>query len=270
MEMIALGGDRRMNGLLCAARRAGFSCRHVKKATELDMLPEKADVIVLPWPRSFPDGKLANTQMTKEHVLKRLPECDVLMGGGLDAKEIPGANALFDPGGDELFMEENAKLTAEGALAALMAGSGALMGKTCMVTGFGRIGRALAQRLCAMEAFVIVCARSEAQMQLAHRMGAHPVPLREIATAAAQAEIVINTVPARVFAPQTLAQMKPCVRMVELASTPYGADPELAAQMGVRMDIMGGVPGKYAPEAAGEAIFRSVERFLRRAGEGKA
>lgn len=267
--MIALGGDRRMNGLLRAARRAGFSCRYVKEEAELDTLPEEVDVVVLPWPRSFLDGELAHTKIPKDRAMEHLPRCSVLVGGRLDAKEVQGAKALFDPGDDELFMEENAKLTAEGAMAALMADGGALMGKTCMVTGFGRIGRALAQRLCAMEAFVIVCARSEAQMQLAHRMDAHPVPLREIATVAAQAEIVLNTVPARVFAAETLAQMKPDARLIELASAPYGADPEMAAQMGVRMEIMGGVPGKYAPEAAGEAMLRSVERFLRRTGEGK-
>lgn len=270
MEMIALGGDRRMNGLLRAARRAGFSCRHVREDAELDALPETTDIVVLPWPRSFSGGELSQTTISKDRVLECLPGCEVLVGGGLDPKEMLDTKKIFDPGGDALFLEENAKLTAEGALAALMADGGALMGKTCMITGFGRIGRALAQRLCAMEAFVIVCARSEGQMQQAHRMSAHPVPLREIASAAAQAEIVLNTVPARVFAAQTLSQMKPGVRMIELASAPYGADPELAAQMGVRMEIMGGVPGKYAPEAAGEALFRSIERFLRCDGEGKA
>lgn len=270
MQLIALGGDLRMNGLLRAAERAGFSCRHVMDVeTALDSLPERTDVVALPWPRSFPGGMLAQTSWSKERVLARLPACGILMGGEITPQDAPKASVIFHPSEDDTFMVDNANLTAEGAIAALLGGGMALMGKTCMVTGFGRIGRALTQRLCAMEAFVIVCARNEGQMQDAHRMGAHPVPMREIAAAAAQADMVLNTVPARVFSAETLSQMKPGVRMIELASAPYGADPEQAARSGVDMEIMGGVPGKYAPEAAGEAMFRALERFLRCHGKEK-
>ena len=262
MQLIALGGDLRMNGLLRAARRAGISCRHIKEQSELETLPQSADALVLPWPRSIVGGFLACTQIGADALNERLPLCDVLMGGEISESMIGCAKAVFNPSQDEAFLLENAKLTAEGAIAALMS-SGALMGKTCLITGFGRIAAALTQRLCAMEMFVIVCARSEAQMHRAHQLGAHPVALGQIASAGAQADVVINTVPARVFTAEALAQMKPGVRFLELASSPYGADPEQAAQLGVSMEIMGGLPGKHAPEEAGGALFRALERFMR-------
>ena len=251
-----------MNGLLRAARRAGFSCQHIKTREELETLQQSADVVVLPWPRSVVGGCLAHTQIKVEELSDYMPLSDVLLGGELSEELIGSAKAVVNPSRDEEFLVENAKLTAEGAIAALMS-SGALMGKTCLITGFGRIAAALTQRLCAMEMFVIVCARNEAQMRRAHQLGAHPVQLDQIASAGAQADVVINTVPARVFTAEALAQMKPGVRFLELASAPYGADPEQAAKLGVSMEIMGGLPGKYAPEQAGEALFRSLERFMR-------
>lgn len=268
MLLIAFGGDLRMNGMLHAAEKAGFSCMHVRRREELDNLPERADVIALPWPRSFSGGMLENTQIKQEELLDALPHCSVLIGAQADERIAARADAVFSPAQDETFLAENAKLTAEGAVAALM-GSGALMGKSCLITGFGRIAQALTQRLCAMEAFVMVCARSEGQMQQAHRLGAHPVAITQIASAGAQADIIINTIPARVFTGEALAQMKPGARFLELASPPYGADPEQAARLGVSMEIMGGVPGKYAPEEAGAAMLRALERFIRRMPEKK-
>lgn len=256
-----------MNGLLRAARRDGFACRHVLSAEELDALPAQAEAVVLPWPRSFCGEMVFQTQLTKTALLERMPACGVLMGGDLDAKEFPMAKMIADPGQDEALLTANARLTAEGALAALLhTGEEALMGKTCLVTGFGRIAQALTRRLAAMEAFVIVCARSEAQMQLAHRMGVHPVPLGKLAVAAQQAQVVLNTIPGRVFGVDALSQLRPGVRFIELASAPYSADPEQAAQLGVSMEIMGGIPGKYAPQSAGEALFEALKRAMRHGG----
>jgi len=252
-----------MNGLLRAARRAGFICHHVKKEEEFDALPKEAAAVVLPWPRSFGSGKVTGTEISKEALMKHMPACGVLLGGGITAEDFPMAKKTADPSQDETLLRVNAKLTAEGALAALMnTDEDALLQKNCLITGFGRIAQALTVRLAAMEAFVIVCARNEQQMQLAHRLGAHPVPLMKLSVAVQQADIVINTIPFRVFGVDSLSQMRPGVRFIELASAPYGADPEQAAQMGVSMEIMGGVPGKYAPASAGEALFAALQRVV--------
>ena len=53
--------------------------------------------------------------------------------------------------------------------------------------------------------FVIVCARSEEQMRMAHAAGAHPVPLAQIAAACRQADVIINTIPAHVLGDAALA-----------------------------------------------------------------
>lgn len=263
MHLIAVGGDQRINGLLRAARRAGFVCHYVKEESAFDALPKEAAAVVLPWPRSFEGEQVAGTAISREALMKRIPVCGVLMGGGISAQDFPMAKKVVDPSQDETLLRVNAKLTAEGALAALMnTGEDALLQKNCLITGFGRIAQALTVRLAAMEAFVIVCARNEQQMQLAHRLGAHPVPLMKLSAALQEADIVLNTIPFRVFGADSLSQLRPGVRFIELASAPYGADPEQAAQLGVSMEIMGGVPGKYAPGSAGEALFGALQRAL--------
>ena len=145
----------------------------------------------------------------------------------------------------------------------------ALLGSTCLITGYGRIGQELAARLVAMGAFVIVCARSEIQMRAAHALGAHPVPLGQLGSAAFTADVIMNTVPARVMGEDVLAMVGKDALVMELAGAPYGVDVEAARRLGVHLEVESGVPGRYAPMEAGEALFEAVQRAIRRQQEEK-
>lgn len=259
MELWTFGGDARMLGAMDAARRAGWQTRHICREEDAG---ETADAVILPWPHSFAEGKLMGTELEKARVLALLPpRAVVLHGSGVTEQELGEERTAFDPAQDEAFLTVNAKLTAEGAIARAMQRTGrALLGATCVVTGMGRIGQALTARLAALEAFVIVCARSEAQMQRAHTMGAHPLPLERIAQACAQADVVFNTVPARILSEAALERMDSQALLIELASPPYGADPEAAKRLNVRMAVESGLPGRYAPLDAGAALFEALQR----------
>lgn len=267
MRLIAFGGDARMDGAAEAARRAGWEAMHIRAEADVPGESLGADAALLPWPYSFKDEQLAGGEMSKERTLELLRGCGfVLHGGGVDGVELPEGSA--NPAGDEVFLRENAELTAEGAICRAMQRPGAaIMGATCVITGFGRIGQALARRLCALSAFVIVCARNEAQMRAAHDMGAHPVPLAAICSALRHADVVFNTVPARVLGWEELRKMRKGVLLIELASPPYGADPALAMQMGVSLAMESGVPGRYAPGNAGAALFAALQRAMARQEE---
>ena len=73
---------------------------------------------------------------------------------------------------------------------------------------------------------------------------------------------MINTVPARLMGWEELRQIKKDALLIELASLPYGADPALAEHLGVEMLVLGGLPGRYAPQNAGEALFCALQRAL--------
>lgn len=264
MLLIAMGGDARMIGAIEAARRAGWDAAYLTGEQDLKNMPEQADALLLPWPHSFREDMLCGTQISKTRVLECLCSCTLAVhGGGVSAQELEKAEHTLDPSQDEAFLRANARLTAEGAICRAMGRQGrALLGDTVLITGFGRIAQELAVRLVALGAFVIVCARNETQMRLAHEMGAHPVPLRQAASACRQASVIFSTVPAHVLGKRELDRISPDAVVIELASPPYGMNLELARHMGVNVMLESGVPGRYAPMNAGAALFDVLERQL--------
>lgn len=264
MRLIAFGGDARMLGALEAAKRAGWDTDYICKEEDTKQTPSHTDAVLLPWPHSFRDGLLVGTTLSKEKTLACLPVCAlVIHGGGVNAQELPKAERAFDPSQDEAFLRSNARITAEGAIFRAMQRQGrALLGATVLITGFGRIAQELAVRLVAMGSFVIVCARNELQMRRAHELGAHPVPLRQAASACRQADVIFSTVPAHVLGKNELDKIPPEALVIELASPPYGMNVEMARHMGVNVALEGGVPGRYAPMNAGAALFDVLERQL--------
>lgn len=269
MRLAVFGADERMLGAIAAAKEAQWETIHISGEEDAAKHWARIDAVMLPWPHSFREDALVGGTISKERVLSLLPPCRVLLhGGGVGDEEIVQAGRIVNPSEDEGFLRANAKLTAEGAIARAMQRSGrALLGNTCVVTGFGRIGQELVRRLVAMEAFVIVCARNEGQMRRAHEMGAHPVPLDEIRSAMKHADVVFNTIPAHVLGKAAIDRIRPDALVIELASPPYGMNIELAKHMGVNVTVEGGLPGRYAPLDAGAALFDALRRAME-GGEG--
>lgn len=178
MRLIAFGGDERMRGALLAAGRAGWETLHIEDAADVPDEMPTAQAVMLPWPRSFREERLISAKggLERERVLALIPACRaVLAGGDVKDDELAQTALVVRPEKDETFLRKNARLTAEGALATVMrVKKRALMRETALVTGYGRIGREMTARLCALGMFVIVCARSEEQMRMAHAAGAHP------------------------------------------------------------------------------------------------
>ena len=257
MRLIAFGGDERMRGALLAAGRAGWETLHIEDAADVPDEMPPAQAVMLPWPRSFREERLISAKggLERERVLALIPACRaVLAGGDVKEEELAQTALVVRPEKDETFLRKNARLTAEGALATVMrVKKRALMRETALVTGYGRIGREMTARLCALGMFVIVCARSEEQMRMAHAAGAHSVPLAQIAAASRQAEVMINTIPAET------ARDTP---IIELASAPYGLEMQKAVKLGLQVCVESGLPGRYAPLDAGEALFDALTRAM--------
>ncbi len=150
---------------------------------------------------------------------------------------------------DEIYVIENAALTAEGALELLMRRSNrALAGMEVLVVGLGRIGGFLTGMLSSLGAHVTVAARSETARAAARARGCRAVDLEHIPP---RFDAVVNTVPAPVLDGDYGGAL-----CIDLASAPGGwatDAPVLKAP---------GLPGLYAPKAAADVMAEAIYRVM--------
>ena len=162
---------------------------------------------------------------------------------------------------DETLKCENAYLTAEGAVsAAMQAGTKCIRESRCLVVGWGRIGKALTELLVGMGTSVTVASRSAAGRNRAVERGAHGVNTDHLRLNGF--DVVFSTPPAMVIDDKILKKAKRDVMILDLASPPYGVDLKAAWDMGIRAWREPGIPGRYCPESAANAILRAIERHI--------
>lgn len=157
----------------------------------------------------------------------------------------------------------NAIPTAEGCIGILMERRvRTLWGSPVLVTGYGPVGQALAVRLTALGAHVTVAARRPAQRALAEAQGAKGAEIARLEELAPGFDTVVNTVPAPVLTAAVLGRLPPASLIVDLASKPGGTDFAAAAALGHKAVHALSLPGRCAPESAGEYVARAVLGIL--------
>ena len=169
---------------------------------------------------------------------------------------------IVDLWADEALLSDNARLTAEGAVAAAMRSSGrAIRDMRCMVVGWGRIGRALTEILAGLGARATVVTRSEANRRRAAERGAEAVLTHQLARALPGRALVFNTAPSMLLDAAALRRADRDAMLIDLASPPYGIDLRAAWDMGLRAWREPGLPGRYCPQSAARALLRAIERY---------
>ncbi len=226
------------------------------------------DVLLLPLPATR-DGRTLNAPLAAEPIplgdgLAKAMRGKRVLGGMVgrlrDSSPFWAETALLDYYDREELLTGNALLTAEGAVAAaILEYPGALGGAKALVTGFGRIGKALVRLLHALGAQVDCCARKPADRVLLRGMGCGALSFDAMG---AGYELIFNTVPALVLGEKQLARLAPGAAVFELASAPGGIDQLAARRLGLKVTELPGLPGRTAPKAAGELIWRTAARML--------
>ena len=232
---------------------------------------EGADCLLLPMPVSARSGLLNAPLSDSSHCLGEVFAAaapGMLVCGGM-----PGAAAhavaegrglkLRDYGAREELLTTNAVATAEGAIGVLLGETERTLWRSrVLVTGWGRVARALAPRLAALGAEVCVCARSPGARAWIAAEGLEALGLPELQDALPGCGIVINTVPAPMLTAARVAGMKPDALILDLASAPGGTDFEAARAFGIRALTAPGLPGKWSPQTAAEAVRDAVYNIL--------
>lgn len=281
------GGDERQVRLLRQLREDG----HEVRALALDeaALPmgaavcetaeealSGADCVVLPLPASRKRGclscPLSSGEWSLAEIFASVSEGQLVCAGMADEAlyslaEKSGA-VLRDYYEREELLAVNAAATAEGAVAVLLSETeGALYGRSVLITGWGRVARALAPRLNGMAMRVAVAARREADRAWIASLGYDDLDIERLGENLRVFDAAVNTVPAPVLTAGVLSELKPGTLVVELASKPGGVDFEAARAFGLRAVRAPGLPTKYAPETAAAAIRRALYSII---GEERA
>ena len=186
----------------------------------------------------------------------QLPVSSVVATGSLprplqEAAAAHGIKVLEYAERDEIAIP-NAIPTAEGAIQLAMEHTPfTIDGSTCLVLGYGRVARALTKRLVALGARVTVVARNPRQLEEAAAAGASRRALFLLGEEIRKAEIVFNTIPAPVLTAGILEEAPSRLLIIDLASEPWGTHLDAAERKGIKPFPAQGLPGKVAPETAG-------------------
>jgi len=280
-----LGGDTRQLALVSYLQKAGLAVRCYGLPIENEMASwqeavKDAAAVILPLPAS-PDGRFVHQPLVREKeapllsdLLAAMPKEVPIFGGKCGStvkKKAESAEIrLIDYFESEEFQQKNALPTAEGAVSILMRESQrTVKGLPVVVTGYGRVAKALTKLLVAMEAKVTVIARNSDAVRAATAKGALGIQLKDEASvkqAIAGQAAVFNTVPCRLFSADILESMEKNILIIDLASAPGGVDSEAANALGIKVIWALSLPGKYAPQTAGEIIGETLLTALQKEG----
>lgn len=249
------------------------SCRNWHEAIE------GADAVLLPLPcsadgvRVFAPHSADAEGIRLDVLLVELKKGILLLGGRLpetvrrraEEREIRWVDYLEN----EVLQLRNALPTAEGAIAIAMAELPVTLdGAEIAVVGYGRIGSLLAQKLHALGARVTVYARRAEQRALAVLQGAKALPLidREgrscLSSLPRGLRVLFSTVPHPLFSESVLREFPRECLLVDLASPPGGVDRAAASALGIKTVWGSALPGRYAPESAGEILGQTLAELL--------
>ncbi len=231
-----------------------------------------SEIIILPVPVSF-DGVYINTpycdtKLTIDELTENLNPLSLVFGGCISK---PFSEALSRKGikhrdymtRDELAIK-NAVPTAEGAIEIAISETPiTLHNSRCLVLGYGKVGKILAQSLDALGAKTYVSARKYADLALIEGHGCYPLSVNEAKSRLGEFDIIFNTVPALILGKTELAHIRRDALVIDLASKPGGVDFEAAKEFGIHVEWALSLPGRVAPVTAGIIIKDTITNMLR-------
>ncbi len=250
-RFLIIGGGVRLEKAREAFVLNGYTAEVYKGNTPLKTAIENADVILLGLPAST-DDVYVNTDDEMKIPLRDIATlCSgkkLLLGGRFSEK----AKALFDIysvrwadyARSEEFEILNAVPTAEGAIQLAMEEFPfTIHSSSTIVTGFGRVAKALALRLKALGSHCTIVARSPSARAEAESLGFKAVDFSHLPSLAKDCRIIFNTVPALVCDRTVLGQLTPAQGIIDLASKPGGVDLDAAKTFGVNVIWALSLPG---------------------------
>lgn len=199
------------------------------------------------------------SDLTIENLCKLLTTNHKLFGGVLP-KDLKSHCEAFGIYYQDLMKQEEITLyntiaTAEGTIAeAILNSNTNLHGSSCLILGFGRCARTLAEKLKGLCGNVDIAARSLVALSAAYAASYGTVNLSQLEENIEEYDYIFNTIPALVLPKELLIKTKPHVVIIDIASAPGGVDFNYANEIHRKAKLCLGLPGIYAPESSALAL----------------
>ena len=219
--------------------------------------------LVLPIPVSRDNisiSSLYSSEDIKISDIKQKIGAGTVVYGGIICRSLKDISQPFiDYYTNESFVNYNALLTAEGAISVMMNNTAfSLKDSKVLVVGYGRIGKYVSKLLKCLGVNVTVSARKEEDFKDISLNSCKSIDSNSLIDYDFDADVIINTVPHRLFSEEILKKINRDCLFIELASPPYSLDFNLASDMGITLLNAQGLPSKYAPLSCAHALLSVI------------
>ncbi len=240
--------------------------------SSLSELLSDSSVLVFPIPMSKDQVRInaasGAEDLTLAEVVKLLSKEHLLFGGiiphqitkACDEEEI----FFYDLMKDERITILNAIATAEGSIMEAIAASNInLHASKCLVLGYGRCAKVLAAKLKAMDAHVLVAARSAEALASAEAAGHSSVALPYLKCVLPSCDYIFNTIPSKILTHDCLDYVNKQVCIIDIASAPGGLDYSYAEELHLNAKLCLGLPGKVAPKTSADILATTILTMIK-------
>ena len=265
-ELVAEGHNITIYGFTCYT-----GCKNPQKATSLKEVMEANDIIVGPIPFSKDKKTIyalePQADLTIQDLESLLRDEHTLFGGSISDELTEYCYehdiSCYDFMQMDVISIGNAIATAEGTIAEAITRSDCNLHKSnCLVLGFGRCAKILADKLKGLSASVTIGARKEDALAYADAYGYHTMPLKELEHEVSQFQFIFNSIPSLILTEAVLKKTAPNVTIIDIASKPGGTDFDYCRLHNINASLCLALPGKYAPKTTATLLNDVLRSYL--------
>ena len=256
MNICLIGNSKRTEILYNNLIGKGYSV-DIFRATEEIPNRISAEWVILPIPTTIDKNhlNLEGKKLTVHEIIDRTNKDATIISCNYSCN----SHINYDVNKHELFTYLNAIPTAEGAIEiAIRESEKSLAYSKALITGFGHVGKILADRLKGLFGSVTIAARSEKDLSYAQGLGFDTVNIYELSENINKFDIIFQTVPSMVIDSKVIENMNEGSFIIELSSGSVGTDHQFANKVGLKVVHAPALPTKVAPKTAGDILTKSV------------
>ena len=238
----------------------------------LDEFLDKIDILIAPIPFTKDNKNVFNIENEniniKELIEKTIKFKIKAFFGGIINKDIiktleENNIKTFDFFEDNSIAILNAIPTAEGAIQTAMENSfKTIFNSNCLVLGYGRCGKILANMLKGIGANVDVTYRKDEDFAYINTYGLNSINLYKIKDSINKYDFIFNTIPYEILNKEILDYINKNTIIIDLASAPGGVDYNYARELNLQAIYCPSLPGRVAPYTAGKILKDKIISFL--------